>query len=353
MIDYLAEFKKLPASIQSVMSTHEAVAALEVLERRYGVALAELVMRVLVRDIPVSAIGDHLMHEQGLEPRQAEDLAAQLQQHYFSAIQEWLSGKTPTASDTPPVLHRDADPLVARVLSGLSLPELSVRQEGRLVSAIRLRLHDVRDAVDTRQALVRSEAAGGVELPSTMADEVMAAIDREWPHAHEALLVAPTDKLVLPPLTTTPSRVEPSLAAATPVSVTPVTRLPPGHAPMGHKPSMVDVRSRSAVVGPIDELRLMSLSELRRLSTDPKAATARVKQKIELLREQSHEYMMEGLNAWRDSGAYQAYLALARRGLIEHRSVVDIIHDDQAAGDVAMTEAEFMAILNMNRETRW
>ena len=51
----------------------------------------------------------------------------------------------------------------------ISVPNLDPEQKTRLENVIRLRLREVRDTVDTRDALLKRRVEGGVELSDQMA----------------------------------------------------------------------------------------------------------------------------------------------------------------------------------------
>ena len=115
---------------------------------------------------------------------------------------------------------------------------------------------------------------------------------------------------------------------------------------------MVDVRPRPEAVGPIDELRLFTLTDFRRLDHDPRRATERLKDKVHLLQEESYTRLVEGLRAWRMSPVNQLYLAIGQASLEQHLAVADIIRGRTTAGQPTLTEQEFEAVMDLNKELR-
>ena len=127
----------------------------------------------------------------------------------------------------------------------------------------------------------------------------------------------------------------------------------PAEPPLISRPSMVDVRSRPPVVGPIDELRLFSIVDFRRLDPDPKRAAARLKEKIRLLEDESYDKMVEGVHAWRVSPLYYLYLTIGHDGLAKDKHLKEVLQERQAKGGETLTEEEFEAIVALNKSLRF
>ena len=119
------------------------------------------------------------------------------------------------------------------------------------------------------------------------------------------------------------------------------------------KPSMTDVHSKPSAVGPIDELRLFTAADFRRLDADPQRAISRLKDKIKLLEEESYAKMAEGVKAWRVSPLNQLYLTIGRESLEADKNVAEIIRQRQNAGQAALSEEEFGALLDLNKKIRF
>ena len=61
-------------------------------------------------------------------------------------------------------------------------------------------------------------------------------------------------------------------------------------------------------MGPIDEIRYITLIDFRRLSSNPDEAAARLKQKFTNLREESYVLFMDAIDAWRKSPLFNDYI---------------------------------------------
>lgn len=268
----------------------------------------------------------------------------------------------PTPSPATELVHDSVDDLVASVIRDLHLNNLSVDLKPRLENAIKLRLKDIRDTVDTREVLRKSVEEGGVGLTDDVSDNVIQAIMDYAPQVHEVKSNAPvtlSKAEVSTPITpsilyreasaesvTSPEKK--SSAPASPVA-TPASTMTLSERPG----SMVDVRTKPTAVGPIDELRLFTLIDFRRLDPNPKQAAARVKEKVKLLEDESYDKMVEGVRAWRISPLHGLYVALGQESLATNRPIAAVIAQRKTSGEQSLTEAEFDAIMELNRQLRF
>lgn len=297
----------------------------------------------------------------------------------------------------PPTPSTDA--FVRQIVQTLAIP-LPDDIQPRLENAIRLRLKEVRDTVDTREALRRDVQDGGVGLSDDLADAVVQAILEVIPDMHgrgesAGDTVTMVQETVVPPSSATPSvssllgetlgRSDSVVASSSAVSSassllkeheaplqksfasehnappekpapTPSVVPPSGVVstpPLIHRPSMVDVRSRPQVVGPVDELRLFSAVDFRRLDADPSRAAARLREKVKLLEDESYDKMVEGVRAWRLSPLHGLYLALGQESLSRGVAIKDVIADRKQSGKETLSEAEFDAVMELNRTLRF
>ncbi|MFH1225727.1 MAG: hypothetical protein V1684_00365 [bacterium] len=119
------------------------------------------------------------------------------------------------------------------------------------------------------------------------------------------------------------------------------------------KPRLQDVRTAPKLVGPLEELKNLNLVDFRRLSNNPMAAADKIKEQIDLLERDSFAKRLAGIKAWRNSGLYRLYLDIGRQGIITGRLVKDIIAERQTASQPTLTEAEFEAIMDLNKSLRF
>jgi hypothetical protein len=120
------------------------------------------------------------------------------------------------------------------------------------------------------------------------------------------------------------------------------------------RPLVDDVRLQpSMVMGPIDELRAMDTIEFRRLSPDPVSAARRLKDQIELLAEESITKQAEGIEAFKQSPLNRLYLELGNASIASGKSVTAVIDERTAAGQPTLSDSEFNAISDLNKQLRF
>ncbi|PIR92779.1 hypothetical protein COT99_04335 [Candidatus Falkowbacteria bacterium CG10_big_fil_rev_8_21_14_0_10_43_10] len=121
-----------------------------------------------------------------------------------------------------------------------------------------------------------------------------------------------------------------------------------------NKPRLDDIiKPISRLQGPVEELANMNIINFRRLSADPEAAAGRLKNKIDLLEEESFTKRQQGVNAWQHSPIYKMYIDLGRQSIDNSRPVEELIKEKGSAGDKnILTIEEFNAILELNKALR-
>mgnify|MGYP000287599479 CR=1 FL=1 len=119
-----------------------------------------------------------------------------------------------------------------------------------------------------------------------------------------------------------------------------------------NRPRMEDVKAAPKLTGPVEELRAITVVDFRRLSKDPKEACMKVKDKIDLLAEQSYTRRTEGLKAWSASEVVRTYLELMREGL-NGMPFKEAVAAREAAKRPFLTAEEFQAIGELSRQLRY
>lgn len=139
--------------------------------------------------------------------------------------------------------------------------------------------------------------------------------------------------------------------AGPPVAEKPSATSPPS-APTGGQPMVSDVKFTPRLTGPVEELRQLALKDFRRLSKDPREATLKIKDKIDLLDDLGFEIKTQGIKAWQDSEISKLYLSILRRSL-EGRPVVEVISELEKKGEPFLNKPEFDSITELNRKLRF
>ncbi len=143
----------------------------------------------------------------------------------------------------------------------------------------------------------------------------------------------------------------PPLSLVKPVRETaPAPRSAP--APLAPRPKLEDVKASPKLTGPVEELRAITVVDFRRLSKDPKEACLKIKDKIDLLGEQSYTRKSEGIAAWGASEVVQTYLDLMRESL-NGTPLKDAVLAREAQKKPILTQEEFQAVAELSRQLRY
>jgi len=114
------------------------------------------------------------------------------------------------------------------------------------------------------------------------------------------------------------------------------------------KIKMDDIRFTPQVLGPVDELRYMSLKTFRRLNPDPTKATASIKEKLENLGRDDYAKKIQGIVAWQESPLNKLYLAVCRQALSLGKPVTDVLQDELKREPSSLKPEELSAIIALN-----
>ena len=116
------------------------------------------------------------------------------------------------------------------------------------------------------------------------------------------------------------------------------------------RPTVTDVRTTRRVMGPIDELKTMTIEDFRRLGNNVPMMAAKVVEKIELLADESLLKRNEGLMAWKSSPLHQLYLVVGAESLEKSMDVAHVIEEHIKKNHQVFTKEEFDAIADINRK---
>ncbi len=152
-----------------------------------------------------------------------------------------------------------------------------------------------------------------------------------------------------------PSAVAPVNAPAPSDAANPYMYRPPAANPLPPRPAktMSDIRPpAAALMGPVEELRSMTLEDFRRLSADPSEACRKIGDKLDLLEEHSFAQRIEGVKAWRESEVHRLYLKTITASFSGGKPIQAIIAQAISANEPTPTEREVHAIMELNRQLK-
>lgn len=119
------------------------------------------------------------------------------------------------------------------------------------------------------------------------------------------------------------------------------------------KIKMEDVKFIPKAFGPVEELGYMDLPSFRRLGKMPEDMAKKIKEKINLLEEDSYLKRLEGIKAWRNNPINKICLEMGRASIGGGKPISDIIKERSAGGQECLTDEEFSAIMDLNKELRF
>jgi len=118
----------------------------------------------------------------------------------------------------------------------------------------------------------------------------------------------------------------------------------------GPKPEIKDVKSEKRLIGPIDELEMMTLDDFRRLGRDEEEIKEELIEKIQILEEESFVKRVKGLNAWKRSPVFKLYLEMMLQGINQKKSINRVIEDRQRKNIPNLTLSEYEMIADFNNK---
>lgn len=234
MLEYLQKFNNLPDALKQKVSNAEAMKKIEALEKKYGAALAVLIMKVMAKEIPLSGVAQYLLKE-NLAEKQAENLAFELERDVFSQFSDYFSSpervempderrkqekQAPKASgfffhseDEEEIrklaeqiavaekisASETTDEKLKRIIDAAGINFGSSELSERFSNILRIYLRGIRNKIDTISCLIKPFANGGLSFDESSADQVMSLVDKIAAAKHGQRL-APLPKIKIPEL---------------------------------------------------------------------------------------------------------------------------------------------------------
>jgi len=174
MFDYLQQFNKLPKNLRDQVSSPSVMATISELETKYKVDLAIVIMKVMVKSIPLSTLPLYLSGEFSLTSDVAEQLARDLKEKVFSLAAEYLGlSREITAFDQ----DREIEGIIKQ--AGLVLPSsMAVSRFKNIISTYN---RGIRNKIDTKNTLAKNTKIGGLDLTPEEIERVLKICDSRLP----------------------------------------------------------------------------------------------------------------------------------------------------------------------------
>ena len=91
MFDYLQKYQQVPADVKAKLDNPAVKSFIHHLEQEYHISLFSIIIKVMVKDIPLSRLSFYLVENEGLDKEQAQKLVADLQANVFILVNDYLS----------------------------------------------------------------------------------------------------------------------------------------------------------------------------------------------------------------------------------------------------------------------
>lgn len=174
MFDYLQQFNKLPKNLRDQVSSPSAMAAISELESKYRIDLAIVIMKVMVKIIPINNLPFYLSEEFSLSSETAQQLARDLKEKIFSPAADYLGLNREISAFNQ---DREIENIIKE--SGLVLPSsLAVNRFKNIIFTYN---RGVRNKIDTKNTLAKSTKIGGLDLSPEEIDRVLKICDSRLP----------------------------------------------------------------------------------------------------------------------------------------------------------------------------
>lgn len=277
--------------------------------------------------------------------------------------------------------------IAQRVLAEYNILFGDYEQEKRFISVVASYLRGVRDRMEAHDALSRSPEEGGVDLRAEQIDEMLDTAEylldqeHENPQQKRAQVQFQQNEGPRPTLGEVQEQIikqrkrdadqwkdipvlqrEAETGGVEDIFSNITLDIDPGPTPVPVQqvqelPSMptasIADEKLPIMMGPVDELRNMTRTEFRQFNSDPQAASQEILEKIDLLGQESIQKKAEGIEAWKQSPLNKLYVAIGNRSFNDAIPVSQAIGVMESEGKDTLTEEEFHAITDMNRQLRF
>ena len=239
-----------------------------------------------------------------------------------------------------PAVTIDLDQEIAAIIDQSQLVFTDEQQKKRLANIIRTRLKGARNQIQARLALMTPREAGGVGLDQVKADKVLYLLGHRLEKIQDKIRAAVSQEPV--------GLVSQPVGQSTSGPVNQWASQPV----IAAKPAVAEVKFKPQLLGPLDELKSLTLTDFRRLAETPQIAAHKILEKIKVLELDSFGQKIQGIKAWQQSQISRLYRAMGEQSLVEGKPITAVMAQNQAAGRSSLTAEEFSAIADLNQKLR-
>lgn len=239
MFDYLQKYNSLPKELKDKVSTPAILASIDSLEKKYGVYLAAVVMKIMVKEIGINDLTGYFILEFKLDEDKSKALALELKKEIFAGLGDYLilneavksqeaKGAERIVKPEPPLLgsnlvfapedEKEIKDLAQKVDGYFNKSDLDNHIEAKLDNIIkeikinfgsellagRFRyilktyLRGIRDKIAVREALMKSIELGGLGFDLESTDNILAVVEKNGQKSGGEVAIKPLAKISLP-----------------------------------------------------------------------------------------------------------------------------------------------------------
>jgi hypothetical protein len=178
MFDYLQKFNTLPVNLRESVSSPAAMAVISDLENKYKIDLAAIVMKVMVKIIPITDLSIYFVSDFSLSKETAQKLTTELKERLFFSAANYLGFNASYSSIIPKTAAAPVHLMaIEKLIKDTGITFAGVELNSRFKNILATYLKGVRSRIDTRITLNKNIASGGLGLDYKIIDKVFKLAD--------------------------------------------------------------------------------------------------------------------------------------------------------------------------------
>lgn len=246
--------------------------------------------------------------------------------------------------------------------------------KNRFVNVLITYFRGIRTKKEVEYVLTLPKISGGLELPADKAKIIIVFLENlamETERERKNIAALPIEKHLEKKIADFQHQLEPAplaiikpaikfnYSSPLPPKFVPVKTMPKppvakplsAPKPIVQKPRINDIKfNETHLVGPLEELGEMDMADFRRLGKNQKEICDEILEKIDLLSEQSFAKKRQGIKAWKSSPVFQMYLSMNMEGILQNKSISDVIKFRQIENKDTLTLGEYETINEISRK---
>lgn len=227
------------------------------------------------------------------------------------------------------------------IISHTGLGEAATKNQ-QLKNIVISRIRDVRSLAETKEALARLEEINNAQGGNDWINTLIPLVEKDRDKIAEMVRTGNIPKIKEQKVGETPeNNIKNNQAVSQILDVK-----------YKKNPEIIDGHelSKSVVMGPVDEIRSMTLADFRKLADNPNQAADKVLQKISLLEDESLVKRSQGVVAWHKSEIYKLYLKIGATSMAEKKPIEQVIRELQENNQPYLAPEEFNVVADLNRK---